>query len=70
MVNMLNDGNIYVSDIGSISNDRATVVISDLQCGIEYTIMAEGMLNGAIVGPGSSHGNVTAGPCPSEYICT
>ena len=30
--------------------------------------MAEGMLNGVLMGPGSSHGNVTAGPCPSE--CT
>ena len=29
--------------------------------------MAEGMINGALVGPGSSHGNVTAGPCLSEY---
>ena len=67
---MLNNGNICVSDIGLITNDRATVVISDLQCGIEYTIVAEGMLNGAIVGPGSFHGNVTAGPCPSEYICS
>lgn len=40
-----------------------TVAISDLQCEVTYTIMAEGTLNGAVVGLRSSHGNIT-GPCP------
>ena len=51
----------------------ATVTINDLQCGVMYNITAEGALNGTLVGPGSSHGNVTAGPCPvilsSECSC-
>ena len=42
----------------------ATVTINDLQCGVTYNITAEGALNGMLVGPKSSHGNVTAGPCP------
>ena len=42
----------------------ATVIISDLQCGVTYNITAEGALNGMLVGPGSPHGNVAAGPCP------
>ena len=29
-----------------------------------YNITAEGALNGTLVGPGSPHGNVAAGPCP------
>ena len=65
---MLNNDSNYVSGIALITNERATVEISDLQCGIEYTIMAEGMINGALAGPGSSHGNVTVGPCPSECM--
>ena len=49
----------------------ATVIINDLQCGVTYNITAEGALNGTLVGPGSSNGNVTAGPCPviaSTYV--
>ena len=32
---------------------------------VTYTITAEGTLNGALVGPRSSHGTVTSGPCPA-----
>ena len=49
----------------------ATVTISDLQCGVTYALIAEGMLNGMFVGPASSYGNITTGPCPvmkSEYV--
>ena len=49
----------------------ATVAISDLQCGVTYALIAEGMSNGTFVGPASSHGNITTGPCPvmtSEYV--
>ena len=42
----------------------ATVTISGLQCGVTYNITAEGALNGTLVGPGSPHGVVAAGPCP------
>ena len=47
------------------------VTVSDLQCGITYALIAEGMFNGKFAGPASSHGNITTGPCPvttSEYI--
>ena len=55
----------------AITNRMATVIISDLQCGVLYNITAEGALNGTLVGPKSPHGNVTAGPCPviaSTYV--
>ena len=51
----------------------ATVAISDLQCGVTYALIAEGMSNGTFVGPASSHENITTGPCPvitSECIAT
>ena len=57
-----------VAGSASATNGIATVAISDLQCGVTYTIIAEGKSNRTLVGPGSSHGNVTAGPCPSEFI--
>ena len=62
---------MYISGIASVTNGTATVAISDLQCGMTYTIIAEGVLNGMLVGPGSSHGSIAAGPCPmmtGEYI--
>ena len=49
----------------------AIVTISNLQCGVIYALIAEGMSNGTFVGPASSYGNITTGPCPvmtSEYI--
>ena len=42
----------------------ATVAISDLQCGVTYALIAEGMSNGTFIGPASSDGNMTTGPCP------
>ena len=47
-----------------ITNGIATVAVDGLQCGVAYTIIAGGTLNGDLVGPRSSHGTVTAGPCP------
>ena len=50
-----------------IDDDRmatATVIIDGLQCEVTYTIIAGGTLNGVLVGPRSSHGTVTSGPCP------
>ena len=41
----------------------ATVTINGLACGVTYTIIAGGTLNGDLVGPRSSHGT-TMGPCP------
>ena len=42
----------------------ATVVINDLQCGVTYNIIAEGMLNETLVGSRSSHGSIAPRPCP------
>ena len=60
---------VYIHQIvilgnASITERMATVTISDLQCGVTYNITAEGILNERPVGPGSSHGNITSGPCP------
>ena len=46
----------------------ATVTVTGLECGVTYTITAGGILNGDLVGPRSSHGTVTAGPCPIDMI--
>ena len=44
----------------------ATVTVNGLECRVTYTITAGGTLNGDLVGPRSSHGTVTAGPCPID----
>ena len=59
-----NDFYVRISGTAAITNRMATVTINDLQCGVTYNITAEGALNRTLVGPGSSHRNVTAGPCP------
>ena len=51
-------------DNASITEGMAIVAITDLQCRVTYNITAEGMLNERPVGPGSSYGNITSGPCP------
>ena len=64
---------IHTLGNGSVTNGMATVAISDLQCGVTYSLIAEGMSNGMFVGPASSHGNITTGPCPvmtSECIAS
>ena len=52
-------GNSFVTN-----NGMATVTISDLQCGVTYALIAEGMSNGMFAGPASSYWNITTGPCP------
>ena len=46
------------------NNGMATVTIDGLECEVTYNITAGGTLNGALVGPRSSHGTITSGPCP------
>ena len=46
----------------------ATVTVSELMCGVTYNITAEGTLNGDLVGPRSSLGNITTAPCASASI--
>jgi len=50
---------------GVISNDMATVRINNLQCEVTYTIIAGGrdVNTEELIGPRSSHGTITAGPC-------
>ena len=42
----------------------AIVTVNGLNCWTNYTIIAGGTLNGDLVGPRSSHGNITTNPCP------
>ena len=48
-----------------IANEMATVTV-ELDCGITYTIIATGTLNGASVGLRLSYGNITIPACPEE----
>ena len=43
----------------------ATVTVSELMCEVTYNITAEGTLNGDLVGPISSLGNITTALCAS-----
>ena len=58
--------NIHTLNLGTapITNGTATVAVDGLECGVAYTIIVGGTLNEHLVGPRSSHGTVTAGPCP------
>ena len=47
----------------------AIVAVNGLDCEVTYTIIAGGTLNGDLVGPRSSHGAITAGPCPVFPQC-
>ena len=50
--------------MATISNGMATVTVDGLECEVTYDITAGGTLNGTLVGPRSSHGTITSGPCP------
>ena len=59
----------HFKDTSPITNGMAVVIIDGLQCEVTY-ITAEGTLNGALVGPRSSHRNISAGPCPLSTSST
>ena len=48
-------------------NKMATVTLEGLKCEVTYTIIAGGTYGGIaeedLIGPRSSHGSFTAGPC-------
>ena len=46
----------------------AEVKFDELNCTVVYNIIAGGTLNGTLVGPRSSHGTITAGPCPLNSV--
>ena len=48
----------------SVVNRMGVVTVNGLECGTNYTIIAGGTLNGVLVGPRSSHGNISTNPCP------
>ena len=50
---------LCISGNASITNGIATVTVNGLECGITYTIIAGGILNGDLVGPRSSQGSIT-----------
>ena len=54
------------SGTAPITNGIATVTVNGLECGVTYTIIAGGTLNGDLVGPRSSHGNLTTGISPED----
>ena len=58
------------SGTAPITNGMAIVTLNGLACGVTYTITAGGTLDGDLVGPRSSHGTVTAGPCPPGMTTT
>ena len=51
------------SGIAPITNGIATVTVNGLECGVTYTIIAGGTLNGDLVGPRSSYGTLNQS-CP------
>ena len=60
MCTLLSSGN------ASITDETATVTITGLKCGGNYTIIAGGTLNGELVGPRSSHGTIVMPACPID----
>ena len=52
----------YISGNALIINGMATVIVSTLECGATYTIIAGGTLNGNLVGPRSSYETISK-PC-------
>ena len=49
---------LCISGNAPITTGIATVTVNELECGISYTIIAGGILNGDLVGPRSSHGSI------------
>ena len=60
MCTLLTSGN------ASITDETATVTVTGLKCGVNYTIIAGGTLNGELVGPRSSHGTIVMPACPVD----
>ena len=54
--------------IAPITNGMAKVKFDRLNCTIVYNIIAGGTRNGTLVGPRSSHGTITAGPCTINSV--
>ena len=48
-----------ISGSAPVGNGVATVTLNGLECGVTYTIIAGGTLNGTLVGPKSSNSTIT-----------
>ena len=59
---------LYNSGTAPVTNGLATVIVNGLECGITYTIIAGGALNGNIIGPSRSHGNFPICACSINMI--
>ena len=64
----LNEYTFCNSGNALITNGLATVIINGLQCGVTYTIIAGGTLNGDLVGPSRYHGNFPTCACPNNMM--
>ena len=60
MLTLLSLGNALITD------ETATVTVTGLKCGVNYTIIAGGTSNGELVGPRSSHGTIVMPTCPVD----
>ena len=63
IVNLLDIICIKFSGTAAAINGMAIVTVNGVECGVTYTIIAGGTLNGNLVGPRTPHGKVTANPC-------
>ena len=54
---------LFILGTAPITNGLATVTLNGLACGVTYTIIAGGTLNGDLVGPRLSLGNITTASC-------
>ena len=57
---------LLLSGTAPITNRVAMVKVNELECGVRYTIVAGGTLNGDLVGPRSSYGAIAIPACLGE----
>ena len=55
---------LFISGSAPLTTEMATVTVTGLECGVTYSIIAGGTLNGDSVGPTRSYETVTTGSCP------
>ena len=51
-----------------ITNGLAIVMVGVLECGVTYTIIAGGSLNGSLVGPSRPYGKFPTCACPINMM--
>ena len=43
-------------------------MVNELECGVPYTLIARGTLNGELIGPNKSHGSFPTCACPIDVL--